>query len=207
MKLRAALCLVLLAGSSAHAADRAVLALSDLGGTPRSLEDHRGQVVVLNFWATWCIPCREEMPVLRGIHERYRDRGVVVIAASTDEADSRKAVERFVRRHKMTFPVWVEATVQDMVELDLGDALPATAILDSDGRVAFRILGTVTEDLLVERIDHLLDGGSGEAPEPLIDGFEAAGEDHDHGNDHDHDHGEEAHDHGGDEAGDSLVPS
>ena len=186
--------------------DLASLGLHDLDGVPRDLVEYRGQIVVLNFWATWCLPCLEEMPILLEIRERYAARGVEVVAASADDATTREAVPEFVRRHKLSFPVWVGAMVEDMRGLGLGDALPATAILDAEGRVAFRIRGKVNQRDLEERIDFLLGDGPGPAPTRLIESFEGA--DHDeHGDHHDHE-GEEEHEHGGvGMEGGSLVPS
>ena len=184
----------------------ASLTLRDLDGVSRDLEDYRGRIVVLNFWATWCLPCREEMPIFIEIRQRYAARGVEIIAASTDEEDSRKAVDRFARRQKLSFPVWVGATTEDMRRLGLGDALPATAIIDADGNVAFRIRGTVTRDVLEERLDHLLGETPGSAPDRQIENFDAE-HPHEHGADHAHE-GEEAHDHGSIATEDaSLVPS
>jgi thiol-disulfide isomerase/thioredoxin len=145
--------------------------LRDLSGAPHGLDEHRGGIVVLNFWATWCLPCREEMPIFREISRRYASRGVAVIAASTDEAGSRDAVAAFARELDLSFPVLIGAGVDDMRRLGLGDALPATAILDPDGGVAFRIRGVVTLEDLTARIDHLLGEDVGEAHDParLVD--------------------------------------
>lgn len=197
-------CLVLQAAPAAASPAEAPVSLTlpDLEGVPRDMAEFRGRIVVLNFWATWCLPCREEMPIFRRIRERYGPRGVEIVAASTDEADSQGAVARFVRRQKMTFPVLVRATTEDMSRLGLGDALPATAILDADGNVAFRIRGPVTEETLDARLDFLLDGPSAPEPERLVEAFE-------HDDDHGHGHeGEEEHEHGGvGMEGASLVPS
>lgn len=190
--------------SSGESAAR--LRLHELDGRLRSLEEYRGRVVILNFWATWCLPCREEMPVLAGVKRSYGERGVEVIAASVDAEKDRGIVETFARRHRLNFPVWVGASVESMEELGLGRELPATAILDAEGRIAFRIRGPVSGPLLAERLDRLL-GEAGAAPRADVDTFpaEAAGAAHAH----EHDHGEGAeHEHGGvGMEGASLVPS
>ncbi len=214
------------AAESAPPEDPVSLRLSDRDGVPRSLEDHRGRIVVLNFWATWCLPCREEMPIFRALHEAYAGRGVDIIAASADEAGSEDAIAEFVREEELTFPVWIGATVQDLHRLGLGDAIPATAILDRQGRIAFRLSGLVTRERIEERIDWLIAGGAGPPPARFVDAFEEA-DPHEHGDDHEeadhdpaaegsgghedhHDHGEDEEDHGHGGVGmegASLVPS
>jgi peroxiredoxin len=192
------------------------LELPDLDGTPRSLDEHRGSIVVLNFWATWCLPCREEMPIFVRVQEAYGDRGVQVIGASADEPAKRQAVARFAREHDLTFPVWINATTRDMERFDLGAVLPATAIIDAEGRIASRILGPVEEQDLTARIEWLL----GERPEPPSPPPAAlpAGAAHDRGpgeeggppGEEDHVHGpeEKKHTHGSVAVeGGSLVPS
>jgi len=189
------------------------LSLRDLQGRIRSLEEYRGRIVILNFWATWCLPCLEEMPLLSGIRDAYEARGVEVVAVSADGPATRERVPEFVRRHGMSFPVWVGATVDEMRSLGLGSALPATALVDPEGRIAFRVLGPVTREILEERLDFLL-GDDGPAPERVADSLAVPHDEeprHDDpftGGDH-HDHeGGAAHEHGGaGPEGDSLVPS
>jgi len=178
------LTLVLTAAAPALAQDEpAELALRDLEGREQSLAAHRGKIIVLNFWATWCVPCREEMPLLEKLHREYSERGVIVIGPSADEESTQKQIPRFLRQVKVTFPVWVGATTAEMERLGLGAALPATAILDRDGRILFRILGPLTEAALRERIEWLLGERPAEAPAAALDTFA----------EHPHDHAAEAH--------------
>lgn len=182
------------------AGDAARLELSDLDGRPRSLEEHRGRIVVVNFWATWCLPCRQEMPILASLQERYADRGVQVIGVSTDAPSGRDKVARLARRLRLNFPVWIGATTEEMRSLDLGEALPATALVDRDGRIAGRILGLLDAADLETRIEWLLGDRGGPTPPPLVDNI--AGSAHDHAGE------EEEHEHGGvGLEGASLVPS
>ena len=179
----------------------------DLEGRPGRIEDLRGSIVVLNFWATWCVPCREEMPLLSGIQDRFGPRRVRVIGLSTDEPGREEAVRGFVRQYNIDFPVWMGGTTEDMERMDLGTALPATAILDRDGRIVFRMLGLLRRDDLETRIEWLLGDRIGAPPEDRVDNFPAAhehppGETHDaHGEEEDHAHGTVAME------GASLVPS
>jgi len=146
----------LIPGLIAAAFFQAGLALSDLRGEPQPLEQHRGKIVVLNFWATWCAPCLEEMPLLAGIHRRYQSRGVVVIGASADDASTRARVPEFVQKLGLPFPILTGATTADMERLGLGSALPATAVIDREGRVAARIRGVVRKRDLERRLEALL---------------------------------------------------
>ena len=197
----------------------AELELDDLSGEKRALSDLRGCVVVLNFWATWCLPCVKEMPALVDLQRDFGARGVRVIAVSADDPAQREAVERFARRHDLSFPVWVGGTTVHMESLGLGIALPATALLDPQGRVADRILGPFEEDDLRRRVELLLGEGTAdptaETGEP---GPAGAAHRHEEGEEgrkrragearHEHHEGEEEHEHGGvGIEGASLVPS
>jgi thiol-disulfide isomerase/thioredoxin len=145
--------------------------------------------VVLNFWATWCAPCREEMPLLASVQQHYAASGVQVIGASVDDPSTRNSVLEFARRFKLNFPVWLGATLADMQRIGLGGALPATAILDRDGRVAARLIGMAHRASLTTRIDWLLsDRRTPSFPslvntiekDPHAAGHEHGGEEHDH---------------------------
>jgi thiol-disulfide isomerase/thioredoxin len=81
--------------------------LPGLSGTPARLADHRGEVVLLNFWATWCPPCRAEMPSMEKLYQAYRDRGLVILAISGDRA-GRSVVESFVQERGVTFPILLD---------------------------------------------------------------------------------------------------
>lgn len=158
----------LLAGSTRGEEVAPELALRDLSGHPQSLESYRGKIVVLNFWATWCEPCMEEMPMLVNAQKRYGERGVTVIAVSLDDASARAQVEKFVRKKKVKFPVWVGGTVEDLERLGLGEALPATAFFDAEGRLVGRVLGMLRRRDLGHRIEWMLGESKGEPPAPLV---------------------------------------
>jgi len=148
--------------------DEATLKLKDTGGRARSLIDHRGRIVVLNFWATWCRPCREEIPILVSLDSRYRERGVDFISASVDDSSTQKNVSGFARRLKISYPVWVGATMDDIKRLGLGDAIPATVIIDRNGVVVGRILGPVGNADLQNRIEWLLGDRQTPAPAAVV---------------------------------------
>lgn len=186
------------------------LALRDLAGQERSLAEYRGRVVVLNFWATWCLPCRAEMPMLERVVQQYAARGVAVVGASADAPETQEKIAPFVRELALTFPIWTGATTEHMEAFGLGTALPATALLDAEGRIVFRILGPLDEHELLERIEWLLAAPAARGPRPaaLLDAFAGAhaADPHDQEG-HDHAKGED-HAHGGiGMEGASLVPS
>jgi thiol-disulfide isomerase/thioredoxin len=106
---------------------KAELSLKDSDGKRVQLRDLRGKIVVLNFWATWCGPCREEMPMLVEAEKEYGTRGIVFVGASLDDDKTRGKVTGFVHDRGVDFPIWVGATVDDLDRLDMGPAVPATA--------------------------------------------------------------------------------
>src|SRR5947207_139308 len=96
---------------------KAELTLKDATGRKVSLRDLRGKIVVLNFWATWCGPCNEEMPMIVEIEKEYRGRGVLFIAASLDDSKTRSRIPEFVSKYQVGFPVWYGATGDDLAKL------------------------------------------------------------------------------------------
>ena len=145
------------------------LTLTGLEGNTRvHLRDLRGHVVVLNLWATWCGPCKAELPLLVAAERAYKSRGVTFVAASLDDAKSRARIPEFVKQFEIGFPVWTGATGDDLARLGLGEAVPATAFLDAEGRIVARISGQIRESEIKERLDWLLGGKSGPAPKVFV---------------------------------------
>ena len=134
----------------------AELALKDLFGIEQKLSAYRGRVVVLNFWATWCVPCRKEMPDLAAIQNDYAAFGVQVIGASADAIADRSKVIQFIRESRVNFPVWLGATTEDMKRFGLGPALPGTAVIGRDGKILSVHLSVITQNELRKQIDALL---------------------------------------------------
>lgn len=132
------------------------LTLKDLFGAEQRLSALKGRIVILNFWATYCIPCRKEMPDLAAIQNEYAALGVQVVGASADEAEERAKVLQFVKETKVNFPIWMGATSADMMRFGLGAALPGTVIIDRDGRIAKVISGIVNQAELKKQIDAML---------------------------------------------------
>jgi thiol-disulfide isomerase/thioredoxin len=132
-------------------APKADLTLKDANGQKVRLRDLRGKPVVLNFWATWCVPCKAEMPMLVDMEKQYATRGVVFIAAFLDDAKTKARIPEFVAEYKIAFPVWYGATADDLDQLKLGGASPATAFLDTEGHIVARILGQARPEEVKER--------------------------------------------------------
>jgi thiol-disulfide isomerase/thioredoxin len=136
------------------------LTLKDLSGVEQRLSSLRGRIVILNFWATYCIPCRKEMPDLGAIQNEYGMLGVQVIGASADDPEYRDDILQFAKETKVNFPIWIGATIDQMRKFGLGTALPGTIIIDREGRVAKVISGVVHKAELKKQIDSMLATGA-----------------------------------------------
>lgn len=112
--------------------------LRDINGKIVSTADWKGKVVILNFWATWCPPCREEIPELIRLQEKYKDK-LLIVGASEDE-DGPQKVEQFVQQHGMNYPV-VMATKELIDNYGGVPALPTSFVIDPQGRVVMKHTG------------------------------------------------------------------
>jgi thiol-disulfide isomerase/thioredoxin len=129
------------------------IALSDLNGQPWNLRDHRGKVVVVNFWATWCPPCRMETPDLVQVANEYSNKNVSVVGISMDD-NPRDAAPPFVSRYRIPYPVLTPDS-----NFALGnsiESLPTTLLIDRDGRLAKAYMGAITASRLRSDVDRLL---------------------------------------------------
>lgn len=126
------------------------LALFDGGET--SLADFKGQVVVLNFWASWCDPCEAEAPVLERGWQTYRDRGVTVIGVDTDDAES--DARAFIERHGLTYDNGPEPGNLSVKYGVLG--LPETYFIDRDGMIVRRWVGELSSEEFASLVEELL---------------------------------------------------
>ncbi len=103
-----------------------------------ALAELRGKVVFVNFWATWCPPCREEMPSMERLHKEFRDQGLAVLAVNMQE--SPKQVVRFMKDFRLTFPALLDADLK-VTELYRVRGLPTTYLIDRTGRVVGQAVG------------------------------------------------------------------
>lgn len=134
----------------------AELVLKDLSGVEQRLSAYRGRIVILNFWATWCNPCRKEMPDLAAIQNEFAALGVQVIGAAANKETDRGKVFQFIKETGVNFPVWLGATVEDLERFGLGPALPGTVILDRDGKILMKTHNVINREELRRTINGLL---------------------------------------------------
>ncbi|MBT3516412.1 MAG: TlpA disulfide reductase family protein [Nitrospinaceae bacterium] len=113
--------------------------LRNIKGNYESLESYRGEVVVLNFWATWCAPCRIEMPSFEKLYRRYRSEGVTVLAITLDK-NSENKIKSFVDEYGLSFPILLDEK-GEVERLYPSMTIPFTYIIDRQGRIVARVDG------------------------------------------------------------------
>ena len=130
--------------------------LRNLKGNYESLDSFRGQVVVLNFWATWCAPCRVEMPSFEKLYRRYRSEGVAVLAVTLDKNAGPK-IKSFVDEYELSFPILLDEK-GEVERLYPSMTIPFTYVIDREGRVVARVDGAKNwkSNETFEAIEYLL---------------------------------------------------
>jgi len=132
------------------------LELLDLQGAKHTLADFRGKPVVLNFWATWCVPCAAEMPLLSEMQNRYKDK-VLFIAASVDDEDVQPEIAAFIKKHKGdALTVMTGPTLDSLHDFGLAPAMPGTVFIDAEGNIVDRVSGALKRPDLEQRLRKLL---------------------------------------------------
>lgn len=116
------------------------VALTDLGGTTHRLSAYRGHGILLNFWATWCVPCRTEMPSMERASRTLKDTGLVVLAVNLEDAGARGAVEAFVKALGLSFPVLLDPHGESARAYRIL-GLPISFLVDRRGRLTGREIG------------------------------------------------------------------
>jgi thiol-disulfide isomerase/thioredoxin len=144
------------------------LKFQDLTGHTQKLSDLRGSITVVSFWATWCGPCKEELPRLSALKQHYADKGIRFIAISADEPKTRSKIEPFIQQQGIALDIWTGADIDTLDRLTLGNALPATIVLDKDGTAIGRIMGEAHDSDITTYLDWLLGDRSTPAPPPTI---------------------------------------
>jgi len=127
--------------------------LEALDGTEVSLSEYRGNVVLINFWATWCPPCRAEIPDIENVYRARQDDGFVVLGVGVEE--SREAVAPFVEAMGMTYPVLLDERGQ-VLKMYRAIGLPMSVILDRDGVIQVRHVGALTMEQLEDYLAQVL---------------------------------------------------
>jgi peroxiredoxin len=112
--------------------------LADPEGRHMSLRDHRGKVVLLNFWATWCLPCRAEMPEMEKLYQEFKGQGFVILAVDLRESPAQ--VRAFAKELKLTFPLLIDEDTK-VVQAYAVRALPVTYLIDRKGLMVGRAIG------------------------------------------------------------------
>lgn len=132
------------------------LTLTDLEGVTRSLADYEGQVVLVNLWATWCPPCRAEMPAMEKVYNEYKDQGFVVLAVNMTYQDTFANIAPFVEEYGLTFPILLDETASVGSAYQLR-SLPSSYFIDRDGIIREVVIGgPMAEALLRTRVEEIL---------------------------------------------------
>jgi peroxiredoxin len=124
-----------------------------LDGKPGSLEDYRGKVVLLNLWASWCVPCRQEMPDLEHLYAENARRGLVVLGV--DQGESAEAAGGFAREHRVTFPILLDEQ-QRYGRAYAAIGLPTTLVINRAGHIVRGVDGALTFAQMREAVEPLL---------------------------------------------------
>lgn len=134
-----------------------------LDGDTLALEELRGDVVLINIWATWCPPCREETPDLQALYERYADDGLRILGISIDGAGSRRAIREFADEHSVTYTM-LHDPGERVSNVFRVRGVPTSLLIGRDGTIIWRGLGRVrTEDpAFVDMVEQALAQGSGD---------------------------------------------
>ena len=129
--------------------------LTDLRDRPVSLSDYKGQVILYNAWATWCLPCKAELPVLQAYYQAHLQDGFVVIAI--EDGEPPQDVAAYVKSNGLTFPVWPDIKWVATSAFNIND-LPTSYVIDHDGTVRLTWSGPITRAGLEQYVTPLLHG-------------------------------------------------
>jgi peroxiredoxin len=127
--------------------------LTDLANTPVALSDYLGQVVLYNAWATWCPPCKEEMPTLNAYYQAHQKEGFVVIAI--EDGQPVDEVAEYAKSHGLTFPVWPDLEWKATTAFKT-DVLPSSFVIDRSGRVVLSWTGPISLESLEKYITPII---------------------------------------------------
>lgn len=120
--------------------------VKDLKGREISLSNYSGKIVFLNFWATWCGPCKAEIPDFIEAYKQYKDKGMEIIGISVDRINP-KSVLKFAEKYKINYPV-VMSTDKIIKDYEPGPYVPTTIIIDKEGKIRHRHIGYMSKETL-----------------------------------------------------------
>lgn len=126
--------------------------LKDLEGNEYKLSDYRGKGVFLNFWGTWCEPCKDEMPYMENQYQKYKDEGVEIIAINVGE--TKIAIENFAKQYNLSFPIVIDESGEVQKAYGIFP-LPATYLINSDGIIVDYIETTMTEEMVQQYMEKI----------------------------------------------------
>lgn len=132
--------------------------LRTLSGERVKLSDYKGKVVLLSFWATWCSPCKQELPILQGLQDRHGNDGLAVLAVNIDDPKTVAEVRRFVADRKLSMPIPLDGDSKVLGRYNPRHSLPFLQVIDHEGRKAFQHTGFTsgTEKVLEQQVAGLL---------------------------------------------------
>ncbi|TKC19562.1 TlpA disulfide reductase family protein [Robertmurraya kyonggiensis] len=129
--------------------------LTTLAGEKISSEELKGKRVLLNFWATWCPPCKEEMPDMQKMYEEYKDEDVVVVGVNvTSTEKNREDVQEFAQKHQLTFPILMDEIGEVTHQYEIL-SFPTTYFIDSDGVIRSKVIGALSKEKMYAEMNLL----------------------------------------------------
>jgi thiol-disulfide isomerase/thioredoxin len=130
------------------------LSLSDLQNKPASLEDYRGMVVLVNNWATWCPPCKAEMPTFEAFYQEHKEKGFIIVAIEAGQPQAE--VAEFANSYKLTFPIWLDPHSKAL-DAFRNQRLPSSYLVDREGTVRLAWTGAISRQMMDEYITPFLE--------------------------------------------------
>jgi cytochrome c biogenesis protein CcmG, thiol:disulfide interchange protein DsbE len=130
------------------------LILDTLDGQKWNLHENRGRIVLINFWATWCEPCRTETPMLIKLGKEYKPRGLEIVGIALDE-EGAEPIKKFIAEYKIKYPILLPAPGSLLSQIE---PVPTTLLIDAEGRLAKKYVGAMPEEILREDIEKLIKG-------------------------------------------------
>ena len=132
--------------------------LKSLRGDNIKLSEHRGEVIMLSFWATWCDKCKQHFPVLNNIYLKYRDQGFTLLSINTEDEDDLAKVKKWLKGRRVAYPILLDTTHRVADKYEVAD-MPSTYLLDRDGELRYVHNGFEEgyEDEVIKQVRELMD--------------------------------------------------